>query len=136
MDVFVYGTLTEPGQVTRVVDSYSFLGSATLDGLHPVQGQYPTLVPGDRTGGRLLRTDDVAALDAYEGVDRGLYVRVAVPLEGDLSGNEMNTVAVYVGDPVTLGVEESVAWPGDGSFAERVQQYVAVNEVRVRLDEE
>lgn len=136
MDVFVYGSLTEPALVERVVDSYSFLGSATLEGLHPVQGHYPTLAPGDRTGGRLLRTDDVAALDAYEGVDTGLYVRASVPLADEVVGNPTSTATVYVGDPDALGVEASVEWPGAGSFAERVERYLAVEGVRVRLDDD
>lgn len=80
MHVFVYGTLTEPERVGRVVDSFVFVGEAILEGLHPVAGRYPTLVPGGQTPGRLLRTADVDALDAYEGVDDGLYVRVHVPL--------------------------------------------------------
>lgn len=134
MDVFVYGTLTEPARVERIVDSYAFLGSATLEGLHPVQGAYPTLVPGGRTGGRLLRTEEVATLDAYEGVDGDLYVRVSVPLAGDVEGNPTNTAAVYVGDPDALDVTEPVAWPGDGPFADRVERYLAVEGVRVHLE--
>jgi gamma-glutamylcyclotransferase (GGCT)/AIG2-like uncharacterized protein YtfP len=133
MDVFVYGTLTTPEQVAQVVDSYSYLGAAVLDGLHPVEGRYPTLAPGGSVGGRLLRTDDVAALDAYEGVDRDLYVRVSVPW-GDstdsLDGGE--TVDVYVGDPTRLEVSDSVSWPGDGPLTDRVEQYIATNSVTVR----
>lgn len=110
MDVFVYGTLTEPERVASVVDSYAFLGSAVLSGLHPVQGEYPTLAPGGETGGRLLRTDDVDALDAYEGVDEDLYVRVSVPVDG--AGDDIDeAVAVYVGDPARLGVSDEVVWP-------------------------
>jgi gamma-glutamylcyclotransferase (GGCT)/AIG2-like uncharacterized protein YtfP len=133
MDVFVYGTLTTPAQVAQVVDSYSFVGAAVLDGLHPVEGQYPTLAPGGSVGGRVLRTDDVSALDAYEGVDRGLYVRVAVPWRGpddSLDGGE--TVDVYVGDPDLLGVADAVSWPGSGSLVDRVEQYIATNSVTVR----
>jgi gamma-glutamylcyclotransferase (GGCT)/AIG2-like uncharacterized protein YtfP len=125
MDVFVYGTLTEPARVESVVDSYAYLGSAVLDGLHPVEGEYPTLAPGGRTGGRLLRTDDVAALDRYEGVASGLYVRVAVPSRSD----DREAVFVYVGDPARLGVD--AAWPGEGSFADRVERYVASEDVTV-----
>ncbi len=136
MDVFVYGTLTEPARVEQIVDSYTFLGSATLDGLHPVQGDAPTLAPGGRTGGRLLRTDDVAALDAYEGVDRDLYVRASVPLTGGVAGNPTGTAAVYVGDPDALSVGEHTEWPGETTFGERVERYLAVNEVTVTLDAE
>jgi len=55
MDVFVYGTLTEPERVAEVLDSYVYVGPATLFGLHLVEGRYPTLAPGGETGGRLLR---------------------------------------------------------------------------------
>lgn len=126
MDVFVYGTLTEPDRVASVVESYAFVGAAVLEGLRPVEGRYPTLVPGGETGGRLLRTDETAALDEYEGVDRGLYVRTVVPRTG---GGE---VAVYVGDPERLEVREPVEWPGAGSLRERVDQFVRENDVRIR----
>lgn len=141
MDVFVYGTLTEPERVASVVDSYAFLGSAVLSGLHPVQGEYPTLAPGGETGGRLLRTDDVDALDAYEGVNGGLYVRISVPVGGEGAGDDIDDeVAVYVGDPARLGVADEVTWPaldgesseGDG-FDARIRAYLAANDVRVLL---
>ncbi|PSQ46173.1 gamma-glutamylcyclotransferase, partial [Halobacteriales archaeon SW_6_65_15] len=56
MDVFVYGTLTDPAQVARVVSEFEFRGSATLDGLHRVEGEYPTLAPCGEVSGRVLRT--------------------------------------------------------------------------------
>jgi gamma-glutamylcyclotransferase (GGCT)/AIG2-like uncharacterized protein YtfP len=130
MDVFVYGTLTEPETVGEVVDSFAFLGPAVLSGLHPVSGQYPSLAPGGRTGGRLLRTDEVAALDAYERVDDGVYVRVSVPIVGDVDG-EADGAAVYVGDHDRLDVVDAVTWPGEGSLRERVERYIRENEVRV-----
>lgn len=141
MDVFVYGTLTEPDRVASLVDSYAFLGSAVLSGLHPVQGAYPTLAPGGQTGGRLLRTDDTDALDAYEGVDDGLYVRVSVPVvspDGDAGLSE--EAAVYVGRPDRLGVADEVDWPAvgggadtaDADFPARVSEYLRANGVRVR----
>ncbi|WP_423751068.1 gamma-glutamylcyclotransferase [Salinirarus marinus] len=126
MDCFVYGSLTEPDRVASVVDSFAFVGGAVLVGLHPVEGRYPTLAPGGETGGRLLRTDGVDRLDAYEGVDAGLYVRVSVPrADGD-------PVAVYVGDPDALGVDDPVAWPGGGPLAARVERYVGEHDVVVR----
>ena len=137
MDVFVYGTLTEPERVASVVDSYAFLGSAVLSGLHPVQGEYPTLAPGGETGGRLLRTDDVAALDAYEGVEEGLYVRVAVPVAGEYGDGIDDEVAVYVGDPARLGVADEVTWPDPdepqdgGGFDSRIRAYLRRHDVRV-----
>ena len=80
MTVFVYGTLTDPETVAEVLDSYVFVGAAVLHGLHAVDGRYPTLAPGGSVGGRLLRTDAVAALDEYEAVEDGLYTRVSVPV--------------------------------------------------------
>ncbi|SEO53340.1 Gamma-glutamyl cyclotransferase, AIG2-like [Halogranum amylolyticum] len=132
MDVFVYGTLTNPAQVAQVVDSYTFVGAAVLEGLHPVEGRYPTLAPGGSVGGRVLRTDDVSALDAYEGVDRGLYVRVSVPWDETAESLGDDAVAVYVGDPDRLAVGDAVSWPGAGSLGDRVERYVATNEVTVR----
>lgn len=129
-DVFVYGTLTDPAQVGRVLDEWSFRGPATLSGLHRVDGRYPTLAPGGETAGRLLRTSEVDALDAYEGVDRGLYARVAVP-----RGGADGTVAVYVGDPERLGVADSVSWPGEGPVFDRIERFVATGEVVVTRDE-
>jgi gamma-glutamylcyclotransferase (GGCT)/AIG2-like uncharacterized protein YtfP len=126
MDVFTYGTLTDPEQVASVVDAFVFVGAAVLEGCHPVAGRYPTLAPGGETAGRLLRTDDVDALDAYEGVDEGCYVRVAAPR------TDGGTVAVYVGDPDALDVAETATWPGPGPFPERVRRYFEDERVAVR----
>lgn len=119
MQVFVYGTLTDPDQVAEVVESFEFVGDAILSGLHRVAGRYPTLAPGGETDGRLLSTPDVGALDAYEGVDRGLYVRVSVPTT---TGGDAE---LYVGDPERLDSRERIPWPGDGPFGRRVEQFVA-----------
>ncbi|MFB6103234.1 MAG: gamma-glutamylcyclotransferase [Haloplanus sp.] len=126
MDVFVYGTLTEPDRVAAVVDSYVFVGAAVLEGCHPVAGRYPTLAPGGETAGRLLRTPEMDALDAYEGVDEGRYVRVTAPRT---DGGE---AAVYVGDPDALDVDDPVDWPGEGSFSARVRRYFDGGDALVR----
>ncbi|PSP55297.1 gamma-glutamylcyclotransferase [Halobacteriales archaeon QS_1_67_19] len=125
VDVFVYGTLTDGEQVARVVSAFEFRGEAVPEGLHRIDGAYPTLAPGGEASGRLLRTADIEALDAYEGVDRGLYVWVSVPL-----ANADGEAAVYVGDlsPLNAGAE----WPGKGSFAGRVERYVRERGVVVR----
>lgn len=147
--MFVYGTLTDPDRVARVVSEFEFRGEATLEGLRRVEAEYPTLAPGGEVAGRILRTSEVAALDAYEGVERGLYVRASVPL-----ADEAGEVAVYVGDPDALGAD--VEWPdesdeegekfgggdkegeasseGDGerSFAEKVERFVRESGVVVR----
>lgn len=161
MDVFVYGTLTDPEQVQQALDSFVFVGPATLSGLHAVDGAYPTLAPGGRTAGRLLRTDDIDALDAYERVDDGLYTRVTVPLDG--GADHPDEAAVYVGDPDRLDVAGDVDWGesgadggGDGvadgegeaatdaadaadtadadaDFAARVRDYVATEDVSITV---
>ncbi|GAA0211892.1 gamma-glutamylcyclotransferase family protein [Halobaculum roseum] len=150
MDVFVYGTLTEPDRVREVLDSFAFVGAARLEGLRVVEGRYPTLAPpvedgdaGDGTddgidgigvdaavGGRLLRTDGIEALDAYERVDDGLYVRVSVPLVGP-DGERRGEAAVYVGDPERLDAPAS--WPGSGPFEARVARTVRERGVTVRV---
>lgn len=130
MDVFVYGTLTDSGRVDAVLDDWAFGPDATLDGLHRVEGKYPTLAPGGETEGRILRTPEIGRLDAYEGVDRGLYVRVTVPRAREDDSGSGEEVAVYVGDPDRLGAD--ARWPGDGPFAARVQTHLADHAVRVR----
>jgi hypothetical protein len=146
MRVFVYGTLCDPDTASVVLDEFEYAGSATLEGLHCVEGTYPTLAPGsevapqetsdgsdrrpggaessDRVNGRILVGDDVAPLDRYEGVDRGLYVRVSV------SHADGGTVETYVGDPGPL--DAPATWPGNGPFRDRVCRYVADNDVTVR----
>lgn len=140
MRVFVYGTLTDPERVAAVLEAesqppaqYSFVGPATLEGLHHVDGAYPTLAPGGRVEGRVLAVDDrgLERLDQYEGVDTGLYVRVSIPTTEAAAGVGARTeavadepIAVYVGDPTRLGVAERVDWPAGESFAERVRTYV------------
>ncbi|UPV75774.1 gamma-glutamylcyclotransferase [Halorussus limi] len=128
--LFVYGTLTDPERVASVVSTYEFLGEATLHGLHRVDGRYPTLAPGGTVSGRVLRTEEIEAIDAYEGVESGLYVRVSVPRDASESDPEVD---VYVGDPVALGADAE--WPGTGSFPERVRRFVRENEVVVRSRE-
>ena len=132
MDVFVYGTLTDRDRAVAVLgpDGFSLLGPARLYGLRRVDGRYPTLAPGGSVDGTLLRTERIDALDRYEGVADGLYVRVSVPADG-----RGERVATYVGDPDRLDPAEPVEWPGEGPFAERVERYVRENPVRVeRLD--
>ncbi|WP_267641005.1 gamma-glutamylcyclotransferase family protein [Haloarchaeobius amylolyticus] len=128
MDCFVYGTLTDPDRVAEVLDDWTFGPDAVLRGVHRVAGEYPTLAPGGRTTGRILRTDAVDTLDRYEGVDRGLYVRVPVAWDDEAAAaadTGADAVQVYVGDPAELEVDAPVAWPGTGSFEERVGRYVA-----------
>ncbi|PSQ32682.1 gamma-glutamylcyclotransferase [Halobacteriales archaeon QS_9_70_65] len=124
MDVFVYGTLRDPDRAREVVGHADFGPDARLVGLGRVEARYPTLAPGGETDGRVLRLrgGDLAALDAYEGVDRGLYARVRMP-DGD------GGLWSYVGDPAAL--DAGVTWPGDGPFRARVERYVDRHDVRV-----
>lgn len=124
MDVFVYGTLTDPTTAERVLDRYDFRGAAVLDGLHRADGEYPTLLPGRQCRGRLLQTPSVTALDRYEGVDRGLYHRRSLPRP------DGGTVECYIGDPDALGVTDE--WPGTGTVRDRVDRYIRANDVVVR----
>jgi gamma-glutamylcyclotransferase (GGCT)/AIG2-like uncharacterized protein YtfP len=126
--VFVYGTLTESDQVDEVLDDWRFAGRATLEGLARVEGRYPTLAPGGTTDGRLLTTPEVDALDAYERVDDGLYVRASVPVDPPLSGHE--EAVLYVGDPDRLDAPGT--WPGEGPFPDRVRRVLADRDVVVR----
>lgn len=132
----MYGTLTDPDRVADVVDDFAFRGDAVLVGMHRVEGEYPTLAPGGEVPGRILATDDIDALDAYEGVDRGLYVRVPVPRGGPWewagADDAGAVVQTYVGAPSALGAEEEILWPGEGSFEERVRRVAADCEVRRR----
>jgi gamma-glutamylcyclotransferase (GGCT)/AIG2-like uncharacterized protein YtfP len=139
--VFVYGTLTDPDRARRVLErDPEYVAPAVVDGLRRVDGDYPTLAPGGTCEGRLLRgcRPDRDRLDAYEGVDRGLYVRVSVPFvpDADATGDgarTLGTVETYVGDPERLDVP--VEWPGDGTLAERVRRYVRREDVVVRRAE-
>jgi len=124
--LFVYGTLTDPDTAAAVLETFSFEGAATVDGLHRAEGAYPTLLPGGSADGRVLETPDVERLDRYEGVDRGLYVRVSLPCE------DGRTVETYVGDPGRLGIDDE--WPGDGPFADRVRAYIDANDVSVSTE--
>lgn len=123
MNVFVYGTLTDPDRAGELLDSFTLGPAATLDGCHRVDGAYPTLAPGGETEGRILSTPNVRALDAYEGVERDLYVRASVP-------GPDGQCAVYVGDPDRLDADAT--WPGEGAFADRVTRYLHEHDVRVR----
>ncbi|MEZ3116277.1 gamma-glutamylcyclotransferase [Halobaculum sp. MBLA0147] len=128
MDVFVYGTLTDPDRVGEVLHSYVFVGPATLRGLHAVDGEYPTLAPGGEVAGRLLRTDERDRLDEYERVADGLYTRVVVPITAG-HDSVADEAVVYAGDPDALDADAT--WPGSGSFADRVATYVTDESVCV-----
>jgi len=140
--VFVYGTLTDPARVSTVLDRYTLGPDAVCQGLQRVDGRYPTLAPGGSVSGRLLATPQLDRLDAYEGLDRGLYCRVSVPCSTAEPAVEVDpafgveTAELYVGDPALLGLSDVVEWPGSGSLTQRVQTYLASHTVQIRLDSE
>ncbi len=137
--VFVYGTLTDPDRVSTVLNHYRLGPTAVCEGLQRVDGRYPTLAPGGQTDGRLLETAEMGTLDSYEGIDRGLYCRVSVPLLSDdvrspESPFETEMAEVYVGNPRLLGVDDVVEWPVSGGFKQQVTQYLESHPVRIRID--
>ncbi len=121
---FVYGTLTDAEQRARVLENWTVEGPAMIDGLHRVDGEYPTLVPGGQSAGQLVRTRERERLDRYEGVSQGVYIRVEIPVAAG------GSAGVYVGNPTKLGAPG--VWPGDGSFSDRVAAYLAKNRVIIR----
>ncbi|WP_408960110.1 gamma-glutamylcyclotransferase [Natrinema sp. 74] len=141
MLVFVYGTLTEPERVATVLGcdpadaADVFVARATLEGLHRVEGRYPTLAPGGSVDGRLLAVDaaELDRLDDYEGVDDGLYVRVTIPVVSGAPDVADRRCLTYVGDPDRLGADAN--WPAGESFRDCVREVVARAEVVVRCHE-
>jgi len=139
---FVYGTLTDDEQVAGLLDSYRVVGDAVCVGLRRIDGRYPTLVPGGEVAGRLLSTPELDRLDRYEGVDRGLYCRVRVPLESassdvsdsDHSVFDIETAAVYVAEPSKVGVGPEVGWPEAEGFSQSVTTYLGTNSVRITVE--
>jgi gamma-glutamylaminecyclotransferase len=120
---FVYGTLTDRSQVETLLDRFALGPEATLQGLHRIEGRYPTLAPGGNVEGRVLETPEIDRLDAYECVESGLYIRVSVPVaDGD-------SAECYVGDPDLL--EADTEWPGAGPFEQRVRSYLDGHEVEL-----
>jgi len=141
--IFVYGTLTDRDQCSKLLTEFTFGPSAICHGLGRVDGQYPTLVPGGEVVGRLLSTPKLDRLDRYEGVDRGLYCRVTVPLQSthspeasgrDRSMFDVETAAVYVGEPSKIGVEPDVGWPEADSFTRSVTAYLETHPVQITVE--
>lgn len=105
--VFVYGTLKRGGSNHAQIAGQLCLGLArTAPGFTLYSlGEYPGLVadPADRSGvsGELWSVDSaaLARLDAFEGVDEGLYARVPAPLDAwpdDVTAAEVSRASMYV----------------------------------------
>ena len=85
--LFVYGTLRENGYAAELLEGCSLEGSASVAGnLYDVGSGFPALVlsGGGKVWGEVWRCPGsvFAHLDAYEGVERGLFQRVSVMIEG------------------------------------------------------
>jgi len=137
--VFVYGTLIDPDRLSSVLECYTTGPAAVCEGLHRVEGQYPTLAPGGHTRGRLISTPELDVLDSYEGLDRGLYCRVSVPLSSATASRieppfTTETVELYVGSPRLLGLADRIEWPPSASFEQQVKQYLDSHPVQITLD--
>jgi gamma-glutamylcyclotransferase (GGCT)/AIG2-like uncharacterized protein YtfP len=86
--LFVYGTLQDPQRLRTVLGPaarWRVLGAGTIRGVLYDAGPYPALrrsdSPADIVPGLLLELEDeslLVALDRYEGVDSGLYLRERV----------------------------------------------------------
>jgi gamma-glutamylcyclotransferase (GGCT)/AIG2-like uncharacterized protein YtfP len=81
--LFVYGTLRAGGSADELLAGCDRVAQATVAGtLYDIDGQYPALVLAGqgRVEGEVWRcpVDRLPALDAYEGVDDGLFRRVGV----------------------------------------------------------
>lgn len=87
LPIFVYGTLTSDEAHPLMADARR-LGEATTTGtLWAMPQGYPALLASGagRVYGELvapLPAETLAALDAYEGVDEGLYERVVLLVDG------------------------------------------------------
>lgn len=72
MEYFVYGTLTDSDTAASILDSFEYRGTATLQGLHRVDGEYPTLLPG-------------GSVETYVGNPERLGISETWPGEGPFS---------------------------------------------------
>ncbi|MGQ0816225.1 MAG: gamma-glutamylcyclotransferase family protein [Gemmatimonadota bacterium] len=85
--LFAYGTLREKGAASSLLRDCERIGTATIGGvLYDIDGQYPALVRYGTSpvAGEIWRCPNelLASLDAYEGVDDGLFRRVGAEVGG------------------------------------------------------
>ena len=117
-DLFVYGTLRSGEQAAGLLAGCEHLGDATVRGiLYDIDGRFPALVLyGDSiVHGEIWRCPVtlLLGLDQYEGIDKGLFRRVAVEAE---TASGRTPCWVYAAGPAlsrNLALErriESGAW--------------------------
>lgn len=122
MLLFAYGTLQVPQRVCEVVGrtiSCRVVGGGAVRGvLYDVRGAYPALRPSasanDIVPGVLLELDEdvLPALDAYEGVAEGLYVRERCAVQLDDGTVEQAWIYIY-SQPIDA-LRRIAAWPPPG----------------------
>ena len=110
--LFVYGTLLSDGLAASVLDHATLLRTAQVPGsLYGTELGYPALVLGGaaRVSGEIWRCPVplLRRLDEYEGVDEGLFRRVALSIDGIACWT-------YVGGPRLSRqlTPERRLWPG------------------------
>lgn len=104
--IFVYGTLKSGCKNHRQLAGQTYLGPArTVPGFRLYDlGDYPGMIadPTDTTGvtGEVWSVDAAALahLDAFEGVDEGLYVRARIALLAPFEAELVHTY-LYARDP-------------------------------------
>lgn len=85
--LFVYGTLRRDGGAAGVLEGATFLEPAEVGGvLYDIEGRHPALMLyGDaRVRGEIWTcpADLLPRLDAFEGVEEGLFRRIGVEIDG------------------------------------------------------
>lgn len=112
---FFYGTLAADSSLQRVIgaETVCHLGPAHVRGVLYDAGEYPALVlAGDAdVSGVLIEIarDSIAALDAYEGLDDGLYSRrrvTAVARDGS-----PHSAWAYIYERPVVGLRRIAGWP-------------------------
>lgn len=118
MLLFAYGTLKDPKQLGVALGfpvRCEVVGPGSVCGVLYDVGEYPALrsseSPDDLVPGLLLDLDNEAldALDAYEGVPEGLYVRERCAVR--LDDGRSSEAWVYIFNRSTAGLRRIAAWP-------------------------
>jgi gamma-glutamylcyclotransferase (GGCT)/AIG2-like uncharacterized protein YtfP len=117
--LFAYGTLKDPARLAAVVGPTTrcrVVGAGRVRGVLYDVGDYPALRPSrgstDTVAGLLLELHGDTALervDAYEGVDSGLYLRRRCVVR--LDDGRRATAWTYVYNRSTAALRRIAAWP-------------------------
>lgn len=102
--LFVYGTLMGKRKPTHYLPDHMMFAVAGKTFNFPVIQEAPEEWDADlRVAGCILEVDDeeLAQLDVYEGVARGMYKRVKLNV-ASIDRGVIETVQVYVGGPALV----------------------------------